>query len=63
MVLKKAREDFCDAAAGPGASNIMQKDGEGLLEQQSMEQKHDYVRIIDLFMEHETTPPCTHTLV
>ena len=48
--------------AAAGASNIMQRDGEGLLEQQSMKRKHDYVRIINLFIEHETTPPShTHT--
>ena len=41
----------------------MQRDGEGLQEQQSMEQKHDYVRTINLFMgsRHETLS--AHTLV
>ena len=64
VVLKKSEGRFCGAAAG--ASNIMQRDGEGLPEQQTMERKHDYVRIINLFMEHETTPPSythAHTLV
>ena len=43
----------------------MQRDGEGRQEQQSMEQKHDYVRTINLFMgsRQETTPLCVARLL
>ena len=56
---KKARENLSAKQPNRAEVSIMQRDGEGLQEQQNMEQKHDYVRTIHLFMgsRQETTPP------
>ena len=57
---KKARENLSAKQKNRAeVYSIMQRDGEGLQEQQNMEQKHDYVRTINLFMgsRQETTPP------